>query len=160
MNDLTINIEQPSDGFKISSKLINDMQESRSRSPRQRQVSAAQLDDQQANAKSITIVYLNAETTLQELQQEKSVSSAEQPAATSAEEMQISKRPKKEEAHAGEISRQQQEQCDEAEPPQEWTKGKIFTGFEFQVPEPPLGLCWQPGDVQGQYILVSDDDSE
>ena len=82
MNDLTINIEQPSDGFKISSKLINDMQESRSRSPRQRQVSAAQLDDQQANAKSITIVYLNAETTLQELQQEKSVSSAEQPAAT------------------------------------------------------------------------------
>ena len=90
MNDLTINIEQPSDGFKISSKLINDMQESRSRSPRQRQVSAAQLDDQQANAKSITIVYLNAETTLQELQQEKSLSSTEQPAATSAEEMQIS----------------------------------------------------------------------
>ena len=37
---------------------------------------------------------------------------------------------------------------------------EIFTGFEFQVPEPPLGLCWQPGDVQGQYILVSDDDSE
>ena len=61
MNDLTINIEQPSDGFKISSKFINDMQESRSRSPRQRQVSAAQLDDQQANAKSITIVYLNAD---------------------------------------------------------------------------------------------------
>ena len=31
--------------------------------------------------------------------------------------------------------------------------GTVFTGFEFQVPDPPEGLYWEPHEPQGSYIL-------
>ena len=33
----------------------------------------------------------------------------------------------------------------------------VFTGFEFEVPTPPAGYEWAPGDVQGNYILIEID---
>ena len=35
----------------------------------------------------------------------------------------------------------------------EWQEGDSFRGCEYQVPEAPEGLTWNPGPVHGMYVL-------
>ena len=35
----------------------------------------------------------------------------------------------------------------------EWQEGDRFRGFEYEVPEAPEGLTWNPGPVHGMYVL-------
>ena len=66
------------------------------------------------------------------------------------EEPPSSQHQQQEEAPADSSSGQQ----DKAE--WEYKAGDSFVGFECEVPEPPAGFAWVPGNTQGHYILIDE----